>query len=203
MNKTVDAFCELFDDWATDYDEENDNELIRTTASLVIEHAAPNATETVLDLGAGTGAIALELAAEAETVIGRDISEGMLDRARAKAHERGIENVEFGVGRFRAPNVQQADVVVSNFALHHLDESAQRDAINTLGSLGPRRVVLGHCMFFGDTDPEDPPYSKETIYPATVGVLVAALTDAGFAVTTVEEVHEHVGVLVAERQETA
>ncbi len=61
----------------------------------------------VLDLGTGTGAIALALAPDAKRVVGRDISEGMLEQARDQAAGSGVENVDFGDGRFRAPNVDR------------------------------------------------------------------------------------------------
>ncbi|PSP71361.1 SAM-dependent methyltransferase, partial [Halobacteriales archaeon QH_9_66_26] len=46
-------------------------------------------------------------------------------------------------------------------------------------------------------------YSPEVDDPATVGTLADALTDAGFSLTAVERVHDQVGVLVAERAESA
>lgn len=201
MKLTAEEFARHYDEWADGYDEENDNEFIRASASLVLEHASPSADETVVDLGTGTGAIALELADEAGTVIGRDVSEGMLARAREKAAEQGIENARFGVGRFRDPNVETADVVVSNFALHHLGDEEKREAIEAIAELKPRKLVTGHCMFFGETDPEDPAYNQDSIYPSTVGHLADALTDAGFVLIEVERVHEQVGVLVGERTE--
>jgi SAM-dependent methyltransferase len=153
----------------------------------------------VLDLGTGTGAIALALAPDAGRVVGRDISEGMLEQAREKAAERGFENVSFGEGRFRDPNVDSpVDVVVSNFAMHHLNDEEKRAAVDVIAHLEPDRFVLGDVMFFGTPDPEEPFYSPEVDDPATVGLLADALTDAGFALTAVERVHDQVGVLVAE-----
>lgn len=199
MKKTVEEFEEHYDEWADEYDSENDNELIRTSMSLVVEHASPTPDDTVVDLGTGTGAIALALSDDAGTVVGRDISEAMLERAREKAAEQDIGNVEFDKGRFRNPNVEAADVVVSNFAMHHLGDEEKREAIEVIAGLNPRRVVIGHCMFFGETDPDDPAYSQESIYPSTVGHLADILTDAGFALTAVQRIHDHVGVLVAEQ----
>lgn len=52
----------------------------------------------VLDLGCGTGQIALPLAAHAGEVVGMDPNEDMLEFARRRAAEAGRENVEWVVG---------------------------------------------------------------------------------------------------------
>jgi SAM-dependent methyltransferase len=199
MKRSLDEHAARFDEYAAEYDEDKSDEYL-ACVSLVVEHAAPEPDDVVLDLGTGTGAIALSLAPDAGRVIGRDISEGMMERAREKTAERGIENVEFGEGTFREPNVEvPVDIVVSNFAMHHLSDAEKREAIRTVADLGPRRFVLGDVMFFGEPDPGEPFYDPEVDDPATVGLLADALTDAGFALTAVEMVHEQVGVLVAER----
>jgi hypothetical protein len=125
----------------------------------------------------------------------------MLEQARAKAEERGLANVEFGEGQFRDPDVGDVDVdvVTSNFAMHHLSDAEKREAIGVIAGLEPRRFVLGDVMLFGEADPQEPFYSPAVDDPATVGVLADAFTDAGFALTAVESVHEQVGVLVGER----
>ncbi|UPW00631.1 class I SAM-dependent methyltransferase [Halorussus gelatinilyticus] len=200
MKKTLEEHASRFDDVAGEYDDsQNDTEEYRACVSLVVDHANPGPEDTVADLGTGTGAIALALAEDAGEVVGRDISEGMMERAREKAAEQGIENVEFGEGRFREPNVEAADVVVSNFAMHHLSDDEKVEAIEAIAELGPRKFVLGDVMFFGEPNPDEPFYSPEVDDPSTVGHLADALTDAGFALTAVEKVHEQVGVLVAER----
>lgn len=200
MKKTLEEHASRFDEVAGEYDDsQNETEEYRACVSLVIEHVDPQSDETVVDLGTGTGAIALALADDAGNVVGRDISEGMLEQARQKADAQGIENVEFGEGRFREPNVERADVVVSNFAMHHLSDEEKREAIEQIAKLGPRKFVLGDVMFFGEPDPDEPFYSPAVDDPSTVGHLADALTDAGFALTAVEKVHDQVGVLVAER----
>ena len=199
MKRTRDEHAARFDDKAPDYDETKSDEY-RTCVSLVVDHADPARDDTVLDLGCGTGAIALQLADAAARVVGRDISDGMLAEARRKAAERGVENVAFGAGMFREPAVEvSVDIVASNFAMHHLPNGKKRDAIAVIAALEPRRFVLGDVMFFGDPDPAEPFYSPEVDDPATVGVLADALTAAGFSLSAVERVHEQVGVLVAER----
>jgi len=232
MKKSLEDHAARFDEVAGEYDDsQNDTEEYRACVSLVVEHAvgeARSASESpsgrrprglreddvVADLGTGTGAIALALADDAGEVVGRDISEGMLERAREKAAERGIENVSFGEGRFREPNIAEqssagnrpsaddvdsVDVVVSNFAMHHLSDAEKREAIEAIAALGPRTFVLGDVMFFGEPDPDEPFYSPAVDDPSTVGHLADALTDAGFSLTAVERVHDQVGVLVAER----
>jgi hypothetical protein len=124
----------------------------------------------------------------------------MLAEARRKAAAAGVSNVEFDSGEFRAPAYDgPVDVVVSNYALHHLPDTEKREAISTIAALGPRRFVLGDIMFFGEPDPDVSFYDPEVDDPATVGTLADALTDAGFVLTAVERVHDQVGVLVAER----
>ncbi len=201
MKRSLDEHAARFDEAATEYDEDQTEEY-RACAGLVVDHAAPSPDDVVLDLGTGTGALALALAPDAERVIGRDISEGMLDQARQKAANQGLDNVSFGKGRFREPNAPvdaDVDVVVSNFAMHHLSDGEKREAIDVIAGLNPERFVLGDVMFFGEPDPDEPFYTPEVDDPSTVGVLADALTDAGFALMAVERVHDQVGVLVAER----
>ena len=200
MKRTREEHAARFDEKAPDYDETKSDEY-RDCVSLVVDHADPARDDNVVDLGCGTGAVALRLADAAARVVGRDISDGMLAEARRKAAERGVGNVAFGPGTFREPAVEvSVDVVVSNFAMHHLPDGKKRDAIEVIAALEPRRFVLGDVMFFGDPDPAEPFYSPEVDDPATVGVLADALTAAGFSLSAVERVHEQVGVLVADRE---
>lgn len=199
MKKSVEEHAARFDEIASEYDDSKSTEY-QACASLVIERAAPGPDDVVLDLGTGTGAIALALAPDAKRVVGRDISEGMMERAREKADDAGLENLEFGHGTFREPDYDgPVDIVTSNFAMHHLDDAEKREAIEVIAELEPRTFVLGDVMFFGEPDPDEPFYSPEVDDPATVGVLADALTDAGFSLSAVERVHDQVGVLVAER----
>ena len=200
MKRSLEEHAERFDEKATEYDDSKSEEY-RACANLVIEHADPDGG-VVVDLGAGTGAIALAVAPDADRVLARDISEGMLEEAARKANERGIDNVSFDVGQFREPALPadlDVDVVTSNFALHHLSDEEKVEAIEIMAGLNPDRIVLGDVMFFGEPDPEEPFYSPEVDDPSTVGHLADAFTGAGYALTAVERVHPQVGVLVAER----
>jgi len=201
MKKTVEEHAARFSEEAAEYDGSKSEEY-HACANLVIDYADPDAADAVLDLGAGTGAIALALAPDAERVLARDVSEGMMDEGRRKAEERGLDNVAFAYGEFRDPEVdpdRRIDIVTSNFALHHLADDEKREAIREMAATGARRIVLGDVAFFEDPDPEAPFYGPEVDDPGTVGTHVEAFTAEGFAVTAVERVHDQVAVIVAER----
>jgi len=200
MKRSIEDHAARFSEAASEYDQQQDSDEYAACASLVVAGADPGPDETVLDLGTGTGAIALALAPDAGRVIGRDISEGMLSEARQKAESGRHENVEFGEGRFREPNVDEpVDVVVSNFALHHLSDAEKREAIQAIAALEPRRFVLGDVMLSAEVPEGEEQFSPEVDDPATVGVLVEALTDAGFVVSKLTLVGDQFGVVVADR----
>lgn len=198
MTPTIDDHAARFDAAAAEYDDQ-ERPVYAACASLVIAAADPGPDDVVLDLGTGTGAIALALADDAARVVGRDISEGMLERAREKAADR--EHVSFGIGRFRDPQYDgPADVVVSNYAMHHLDDDEKREAITRISAYEPRRFVLGDLMFFDGYSEEGDDYDPDVDDPATVGTLVTMLTDAGFVITDVTPVTDQAGVIVADRR---
>ena len=77
------------------------------TKLLLLKAPAPSATGDLLDLGCGTGAIALTMARRAPgaTVWAVDVNERARELCRANAEQNGIENV-----RVAAPDEVPADV---------------------------------------------------------------------------------------------
>lgn len=76
---------------------------------------------TLLDVGCGTGSLALILATDAGEVHGLDLSPGMIDIARGKAGDQGVDNAHFHVGdlgRFDAFEPGELDVVCAYSLLH-------------------------------------------------------------------------------------
>jgi ubiquinone/menaquinone biosynthesis C-methylase UbiE len=124
----------------------------------ILELAAPQATDIVVDVGAGTGLLALELASEVEQVWAIDISTSMVDYLRTKAASAGRDNVEVAVASaVSLPLVDAfADVVVSNYCFHHMDDTEKRRALReAMRVLRPGgRLVFGDMMF--DLSPDDP-----------------------------------------------
>ena len=197
MNETEDSYHGYT---PTDYDEDSaSDETYQTCVSYIVEHAPIGREDTVVDVGTGTGLVALELASKCERVLGRDLNDEWLRYARQKAAEKGIENVSFDHGSFQEPDVEEAvDVVVASYALYMAyDEGGEeelRAAIEGISSLNPRHLVVADKMFFG------PPESRgddETL--PQMGTVANLLADVGFTLTDVEIVSDSVGVLVATR----
>ena len=91
--------------------------------SLAIEKLLPS-NLTVADIGCGTGSLTFELARFAGKVIGVDLSNEMLRRARALAKERAIRNVEFRQGDiFKLPlDSAGIDAVFCVMVMHFLPD---------------------------------------------------------------------------------
>ena len=84
--------------------------------SLSLEHVNEVEPSIVVDVGTGSGAIALAIGSERSTahVIGIDTSEACIEVARANAVRLDIDNVELREGHLLETLDIQADVIVSN-----------------------------------------------------------------------------------------
>ncbi|HVM97414.1 MAG TPA: arsenite methyltransferase [Candidatus Acidoferrales bacterium] len=112
-----------------------DTEVVPEGANLGLGCGAPLAAaalkegETVLDLGSGAGFDAF-LAARAVgstgRVIGVDMTDEMLAKARANAQSAGVSNVEFRKGYIEALPIEDAsvDVVLSNCVINLVPDKA-------------------------------------------------------------------------------
>ncbi|MEZ4468938.1 MAG: class I SAM-dependent methyltransferase [bacterium] len=69
---------------------------------IAVTRAAMTPAAVVLDIGCGTGSLALRLASAGAHVHGLDVSGEMIRIARAKAAAAGVGNVTFHVGPFDA-----------------------------------------------------------------------------------------------------
>jgi len=99
------------------------DETLSALSRAVVEHAAAQPGERVVDVGCGCGATTLTLAEQGASVWGVDISEPMLARARERA--AGMGNVRFSradaaVERF----TPEHDLVFSRFGVMFFDDPA-------------------------------------------------------------------------------
>ena len=124
----------------------------------ILELATPQRTDVVVDVGCGTGLLALQLADRVERVWAIDISPSMIDYLSRKASSADLDNIDAAVASaVSLPLVDAcADIVVSNYTFHHLDDAGKRRALDeAMRVLRPGgRLVFGDMMF--NLDRADP-----------------------------------------------
>ena len=113
------------------WDEVATSEAFLTIRDRVIELAEPRHDDVVVDLGAGTGLLALTLAPRVRELVAVDISERMLERLDDAAIADGVHNVEVVVADLRRLPLddESATLVVSNYAFHHLHDTGKELAL--------------------------------------------------------------------------
>ena len=114
---------------------------------LAVEMAAPAENETAVDLYCGAGALTLQLARRAATVVGIDNVHSAIDDAKENARHNGITNIEFicaDAGRAAADLVQRGirpGVLVVDPPRRGLHDSV----VKAVGQLAPPRMVYVSC----------------------------------------------------------
>ncbi len=103
---TIDEIREYWDVDAATYDDSRQHRptepAVRAAWTAALEAALPPAPARVLDCGAGTGFLSLIAARLGHRVTALDLSSGMLERLRTRAHAEGLD-VETVVGPATAP----------------------------------------------------------------------------------------------------
>jgi ArsR family transcriptional regulator len=88
----------------------------------IVSLAGRQSYDHLVDLGTGSGRMLTLLADQAQTAIGLDLSQHMLNVARARSHDAGLETIDFRHGDIyetRLP-AASADLVVVHQVLHFL-----------------------------------------------------------------------------------
>ncbi len=121
-------------------------------ATRVLELAAIESGDRVVDLGAGTGLLTLAAARTALEVIAVDYSQPMLDRLAAHAAAADLGGIGYLRADLREVPIADgvADVVVSSYAFHHIDDAGKALALAEARRIlrpGGRLVILD--MMFG------------------------------------------------------
>jgi len=130
------------------------DDLTNPAAAALLDLTGPVAGADVLDLACGHGVVARELARRGATVVGLDLSAGLLDRARAReaAAPLGIRYVHGSATDVDALAGERFDVVVCNFGLSDIDDLDGACATVAAGLRPGGRFVFSilHPCFAGD-----------------------------------------------------
>lgn len=161
--------------------------------------------ETVLDLGSGAGAdvlIGARRVGESGRVIGLDMTDEMLDLARANQREAGVENVEWLRGHIEEIPLPGAavDVVISNCVIN-LSADKRRVIREAARVLRPGGRFAVSDVIADESMDEATRSDMQAFTGCIAGALTrrefeAALRDAGLVDVEVVEthrVHEHAG----------
>ncbi|HET7855288.1 MAG TPA: class I SAM-dependent methyltransferase [Gaiellaceae bacterium] len=128
-----DAIAQLYDPWSRSVTED--------VGFYVAE--ARKAGGPVVELGVGTGRIAVPIAAQGVPVIGIDSSAEMLEACLSRAQAAGVEDlIELRAGDFRDPPVSDVDGVEAVLCpfrsyLHLPNDEARREALGAVHALLP------------------------------------------------------------------
>jgi SAM-dependent methyltransferase len=159
--------------------------------------------ETVLDLGSGGGAdvfLSARRVGPAGKAIGLDMTDEMLELARANAADAGVENVEFVKGYIEdipLPD-ESVDVVISNCVINLSADKGQvlREVARVLlpgGRFADSDVIADDHMDAA-TRADMQQWTGCVAGALTRGQFEAALADAGLVdleITETHRVHEH------------
>jgi ubiquinone/menaquinone biosynthesis C-methylase UbiE len=137
--------------------------------------------ETILDVGCGTGTLALEAyerVGEAGRVVGMDSDPKQIARARSKAGRKHAA-IDFRIGsmdRLEFPD-QTFDVVLSTMMMHHLSDDAKRRGLAEIAralSPGGRLVVV-------DTEHPGGPYRGHGLGSLGIKDIPALMQETGLS----------------------
>lgn len=158
--------------------------------AITREHMTPDSV--VLDIGCGTGSLALRLADAGREVHGLDVSPEMIRIAEGKAEQAGVANARFHVGpfdeRFTAFEDGALDGVCAYSILHLVDDrhAAMRQIfrllrpggffISSTPCLGRGRLLFGPMLWLMRLFGKAPPVSL-----FTAATLLEDMRAAGFA----------------------
>lgn len=94
--------------------------------AAILRVAGDGPFERVVDLGTGSGRMLTLLGKKAKMAVGLDLSQNMLNLARANVSKAGLEGVELRHGDIFATRLpaQSADLVIVHQVLHYLSDPA-------------------------------------------------------------------------------
>jgi len=144
----------FWDDLAEKYSKKPVEDPAAFEAKIAITKSRIKPTDVVLDIGCGTGSLALRLTPSAGHVHGLDLSSEMIRIAKNKAEAQKVENVTFHAGpfdeSFTASDDESLDGICAYSLLHLLDDrSAALSRI--FGLLKPGGFFVSSTVCLGES----------------------------------------------------
>ena len=154
-----------FDLWSDNYDtqvEISDEENVypfagyKKVLSTVYEKVRKQNPKNILDIGFGTGILAKKLYDDGYNIYGIDFSNEMLKKAKQKMPNAELLQFDFTDGLPKEFEQKQFDVILSTYAIHHIDDEAKKSYIlKLLKSLNPKGILIfGDVAFETEKDME-------------------------------------------------
>lgn len=154
-----------FDLWSNNYDtqvEISDEENVYPFAGYkkvlctVYEKVRKQNPKNILDIGFGTGILAKKLYDDGYNIYGIDFSNEMLKKAKQKMPNAELLQFDFTDGLPKEFEQKQFDVILSTYAIHHIDDEAKKLYIlKLLKSLNPKGILIfGDVAFETEKDME-------------------------------------------------
>ena len=155
-----------FDLWSNNYDKQvqlSDEENrypfagYKKVLGTVYEKIRIQNPKDILDIGFGTGILTKKLYDDGYTIYGIDFSSEMLKKANQKMPNAKLLPFDFAGGCLPKEFEQkQFDVILSTYAMHHIDDEAKKNLIlQLLKSLKPKGILIfGDVAFETEEDME-------------------------------------------------
>jgi SAM-dependent methyltransferase len=145
VTSSYDAIARLYNPWSRSVTED---------VAFYVAEAAAASHGPIVELGVGTGRIAIPIASEGIRVIGVDSSAGMLEVCREQADLAGVgDAIDLRLGDFRRPPVsERVPLVICPFRayLHVHDDAGRLEALRTARGL----LVPGGRLVFDVFTPD-------------------------------------------------
>jgi ubiquinone/menaquinone biosynthesis C-methylase UbiE len=128
---------------------------IETESKSLRELLKIKTSDIVLEIGTGTGELALNISEYCKNVVAIDVSKAMINFARTKAESQNKTNIKFyNAGFLTYENRNESfDIIITQLALHHLTDYWKMMAL--------KRV-------YGMLKHEGKFYLRDVVFPSTV-----------------------------------